>query len=218
MRKFFIALLTLVVLLPIFSGCKKDIDYSEYVSEKRFNIYRYADDLVEIKIYVSQKESPYCLDGVKGEVSPIAEFFVRLDKSYEEVDISCKNVNGEMSYKAVEKCYYLSLATTEIIGESVDVAISCDGESKNYKVQSVLYSGVITCENALKCVVEYNSELFENLTENGIFNGEIYVRLLFDEGCFYYVGVCSKDKKITAYLVDGEKAKILASKTTQNEQ
>lgn len=217
MRKFFIALLILIISAPVFSSCKKNIDYNDYVSEKRFDIYRYADDSIEIKIYVSLKENPYCLDGVKGEVSPITEFFVKTIKSYEEVNITCKNANGEMSYKAVEKCYYLSLANSDIVGASVEVTLSCDSESKTYKVDSILYSGVLTCESALKCATEYDAKLFENLTENDIFNGEIYVRLLFDEGgCYYYVGVCGKDKKITAYLVDGEKGKILATKKTEN--
>ena len=68
------------------------------------------------------------------------------------------------------------------------------------------------CESAVKCVTEHNPDLFASLTENKIFKGEIYVRLLYDEGCYYYVGVCDREKNINAFLVDGVRGKIIANK------
>ena len=62
-----------------------------------------------------------------------------------------------------------------------------------------------------ECAVEHGKELFASLTDGNIFLGEIYVRLLYDDGCYYYVGVCDRNKKITAYLVDGERGKVIAS-------
>ena len=142
----------------------------------------------------------------------LTEIYVKLPKSYDEVNISVCGVEGEMNYRAVENCYYLSTSGGNISGESIDVALTYGDESTTYSAVSVLYDGVISCEDAVKCVIERDKDLFESLTEDGIFCGEIYVRLLYDEGCYYYVGVCDRDKKISAYLVDGERGKIIATK------
>lgn len=199
-------------MLAFLCGCKKSVDYSAYVSEKRTDIYLYSDDGPEIKIYLSEKETPYCADGIKGEMTSLCEIFVKLPKNYEEVNVTIDGVQSEMSYRAVENDYYLSLSNCGISGQSATVTLSYGEENKDYTALSVRDDGVMTCENAVKCVTEHNPDLFSSLTENGIFKGEIFVRLLYDEGCYYYVGVCDRDKNINAYLVDGVRGKIIANK------
>lgn len=198
--------------LLFFCGCGKQTNYSEYISEKRTDIYLYSDDGLQIKIYVSEKETPYCADGFKGEMGFLTEIYVTLPKNPDEVNVKAGNIEGEMNFRAVENCYYLSAANGDISGESASVTLTIGEESKTYSAMNVKYDGVISCEDALKCVLERDLSLFEGLTESGIFCGEIYVRLIFDDGCYYYVGVCDRDKKITAYLVDGVKGKIIATK------
>ena len=212
MKKFLLPALAFLTAALFLFGCAKQVDYLSYISERRTNIFQYRDDETEIKIYLSEKETPYLADGIKGEVSPLTEIFVTLPKNHEEVNVSVGDISGEMSYRAVENCYYLSLSDTSIEGESAEVTLSYNGESKTYTATSVLYSGVMSCNDAVNCVIEHDSELFKSLTQNNIFCGEIYVRLLYDEGCYYYVGVCDRNKKIFAYLVDGERGKIIATK------
>ena len=212
MKKFLLLFLTATVALFLFSGCKKQVDYLNYISEKRSNIYLYADDEYEIKIQVSQREVPYSTDGIRGEVSGFCEIFVTLPKNYDEVEIHAGNIEGEMNYRAVENCYYLSQSDGNIAGDSVLVTLTFNGESKEFTVISVLYDGVITCEEAVKCAIDYDGALFKSLTNKDIFLGEIFVRLLYDDGCYYYVGVCDRNKKITAYLIDGERGTVIATK------
>ena len=208
-----IALTVCTLAVCALTGCKsKKTDYTNYISEKRTNIYLYSNDGLEIKIYISEKETPYSADGIKGEVSSLTEIFVTLPKNYDEVEVKAGNVEGEMSYRSVENCYYLSSSGGNISGESVDVAIDCGGESNTYSAVSVLYGGILSCDDALKCVIEHDENLFKSMTENNIFCGEIFIRLLYDEGCYYYVGVCDRNKKINAYLVDGERGRIIATK------
>ena len=71
---------------------------------------------------------------------------------------------------------------------------------------------MVSCDEAVLCVAENKRELFESMTSNGLFDGEIYVRLLYDEGCYYYVGIINKAEHISAFLIDGEHGKIVASK------
>ena len=75
MKKFVVCLLFLLLPTFIFSGCAKEIDYNEYVSEKRTNVYLYESDTLNLKIYASEKETPYLLDGIKGKTNPIIEIF-----------------------------------------------------------------------------------------------------------------------------------------------
>ncbi len=212
MKKFLLLIIAVCTATCFFYGCGKKVNYLDFVSEKRSNIYLYSNDGFEINIHISEREHPYSTDGIKGDMSGFCEIFVKLPKNYDEVEISVAGIEGQMNYKAVENCYYLSSSGGDISGETVKVALTCDGESAEYTAVSVLYDGVINCDEAVKCVIEHDSELFKSLTERDIFLGEISVRLLYDEGCYYYVGVCGRDKKISAYLVDGERGTIIATK------
>lgn len=212
MKKFLLPALAFLTSVTVLGGCAKSVDYLSYISEKRTDVFLYSDDGLEIKIYVSEKETPYCADGIRGEVSPLTEIFVTLPKNYDEVNISVGNVGGEMNYRSVENLYYISSSEGKFEGGNAEVTLSYGGESKTYTAQSVLYDGVMDCDGAVNCVIEHDAEFFKSLTQNNIFCGEIYVRLLYDEGCYYYVGVCDRNKKINAYLVDGERGKIIATK------
>ncbi len=212
MRKFIFIAAAACAAACLFTGCKKNVNYLDYISEKRTDIYLYSDDGLEIKIYKSEKETPYSADGIKGNMGKLCEIFVTLPKNAETVEISVGGINGEMSYRAVENCYYISAEDGGFDGESASVTLVRDDESATYTAQSVLYDGVMNCEQAVKCVIDYNTELFKSMTTDKLFDGEIFVRLLYDEGCYYFVGVCDKNSKITAYLVDGERGKIIAQR------
>ncbi len=212
MKKLFISIFLVTVIFLTFPGCSKNIDYLEYISEKRSNIYLYSDDEVDIKIYCSQKEQPYCADGIKGEMCDVCEVFVKLNKNPSELSISLCGHEGEMNYQAVDNLFYLSFSEKAFETDSLDITLDIDGESKTYKALTATYDGVLSCDDAVNCVIEHDGELVSSLTSNGLFNGEIYVRLIYDEGCYYYVGIITKDKTVFAYLVDGERGKIISTK------
>ncbi len=211
MKKIVIPALCLLSAATLFGGCKKNVNYLDYISEMRYGIWLYSSDGLEVKIYRSAKENPYNADGIKCEMTDLTEVFVTLPKNYDDVELSIGSSGGEMSYRAVDNCYYISFAEG-ISGDSVNLTLTCGDDSYTCAAVSVLYGGVMDCNGAVKCVVEHDKELFSNMCENGIFCGEIFVRLLYDEGCYYYVGVCDRDKNISAYLVDGERGKIIATK------
>lgn len=208
----FLALAAPILSLFAFTGCSKEIDFTAYISEMRQDIFVYSDDTTEIKAYCSVKEQPYVADGILGEPCEIIEVFVSFSTPHEEVNISIGDLGGEMNYRSVDNDFYLSLSASPFTGSSVAAVLTVDGESNNYTLLSVRDDSVMSCENAALCVVEHDRELFDALVDNGIFKGEIYVRLLYDEGCYYYVGVCDRNKNLTAFLLDGVKGKIIATK------
>ena len=120
--------------------------------------------------------------------------------------------SGEMNYEAVKNAYVLSFTAPPPSSDNVEVELTRGDNVKKFSALSVRDGSEISWQEALNCVRDFDGELFSSLTDGGNFKGEIYVRLLFDEGCYYYVGVCDRQKNISAYLVDGGTGKIITTK------
>lgn len=217
MKKFLLSLIIGLPVLLCLSGCKKNVDYFTFVSEYRKSVYLYKDDVVSVKIYSVDKETPYSLDGVKGAVTEVTEVFVEYAKSADEVEIELLGHGGEMSWMAVTRNYYLSFSGGDLSGTSIPVVLNIDGTEKKIDVFNVAEEGTIDGKTALKCVREYDGDAFSSLTEGSAFAGEIIIRLLYDDGCYYYVGICNREANVHAYLVNGSDGRIIAEHTSEAE-
>ncbi|MCD7728579.1 MAG: hypothetical protein LUI60_01530 [Clostridia bacterium] len=200
----------IAVLCAFASGCARETDYTEYISELRYDVFIYSGDSDEIKVYCSERESPYAADGVKGEMENFTEVYATFGKSYENVTVEINDESGEMSYLTVKNCWYLSFSGGRYETDTLAAKFSLGGQSCEYTLISVLSDGVMDGASALGCVMEYDGDIFSGMTTNGIFCGEIYIRLLYDEKCYYYVGVCDRSGNIKAYLADSETGRIIA--------
>lgn len=217
MKKFLLSLIIGLPALLCLSGCKKNVDYFTFVSEYRKSVYLYKDDVVSVRIYSVDKETPYSLDGVKGAVTEVTEVFVEYAKSADEVEIELLGHGGEMSWMAVTRNYYLSFSGGDLSGASIPVVLNIDGTEKKIDVFNVAEEGTIDGKTALKCVREYDGDAFSSLTEGSAFAGEIIIRLLYDDGCYYYVGICNREANVHAYLVNGSDGRIIAEHTSEAE-
>lgn len=215
MKKFLCALIPCFIACLCLSGCGKKTDYFNYVSEYRSAVYYFEDDNLELKIYAVERENPFALDGIKGQTGKLCEVYLNMDDTANEVEISLLGKGGNMSYLAVSRSYYLSFAQDKIEGASVEVSLTIDGKERKLTAQDVAAEGTIDGKTALKCVTEYDEEGFTSLTQNGAFMGEIHLRLLYDDGCYYYVGVCNRGGEVHAYLVDGESGRIIAERQSE---
>ena len=214
MKKFLCAIITsLSAASAILCACAgSKIDYTDFISERRYEVYMYADDKISVKVHVSSREAPYLSDGYKGEMSDMCEIFVKLEDNYNKVDVRLEERGGEMSYMSVTDSFYISFSGAPT-GDSVPITLTCDGEVLQITAPSVLYSGVISPEEALASAKDYDGDTFEALTNGKNFEGEIYVRLLADDGkCYYYVGVIDRSGNTSAYLVDGENGYVIAER------
>lgn len=215
MRKFILFLFAsaTALILTFAAACGNETDYSSFISEKRTSVCLYEDDTLSVKLHYSSREEPYISDGFKGEMTELCEVFVHFSASPEKVEVLFDDGRGgEMSYMSVTDSFYLSFAGT-FSGDKINVKLSWGNTTKTIEASSVMYDGVLTCEQALKCATEYDGETFTSLTDGNNFLGEIYVRLLSDAGkCYYYVGVCDREGNINAYLVDGENGNVIAER------
>lgn len=208
----FIWFTPLCAVLAFAAGCAAEINYSEYISENRYALYTYSDDNIEIKLYGTTKEMPYIADGICGKKSDLTEIFVKTGENCENVSVSSQAFEGgDMSYLSSRGVWYISLGG-KVEGSSITVDIAFDEQTESYTLANVLAEGVMDGASALDCVREHASALFEGLTENGIFNGEIFVRLLYNGDCYYYVGICDRQGNISAFLVDGHTGRIIAQR------
>ncbi len=214
MKKIFCLYCILPVFLLILSGCKSQTDYYSYISELRYGVFLYSGDTDEIKIYCSEREVPYAADGIKGEMNGLTEIYASFGNSYSSVTIDINGDGGEMSYMTVKNCWYLSFSGNGYDCDSLEVTFTLDGKETGYTLLNVLGDGVMDGKSALGCVIEYNPDLFAQNTSGGIFCGEIYIRLLYDGKCYYYVGVTDRSGNTQAYLTDGESGRVIAEHYT----
>lgn len=212
MKRFIIAALFAAVTLAGIAACSKETDYTLFISEKRSEIYMYSDDDVDFKIYCVEREQPYLSDGICGEMCKIVEVYASFPAAYESVEVTVEGFSGEMNYVAVDRQFTLSYSADPFSSDGVNVKLAYGKEQKTFRALNVADGGTMTCEQAVRCAADHDKELFESLKRKNGFSGEIYVRLLYDEGCYYYVGVCDRDKNVSAYLVDGVKGKVISKK------
>ena len=212
MKKFRFALFVLAFLLTFCGGCSAKVNFADYVSENRKNFYVYKSDTLTLKIFCTERETPFLLDGIRGDVVPIVEVFATFSTVPSDVFIKVEGHEGEMNYHSVGCYFHLSFSSQDFGKQSVDATLTFGQKTETVKAQSVLYDGVITGEQAVNYAREYDGQTFDSLVENNLFKGEILVRLLHDEKCFYYVGVCNRSGDIVAFLVDGETGTVIAKK------
>ncbi|MGN0807653.1 MAG: hypothetical protein ACI4MN_04310 [Candidatus Coproplasma sp.] len=203
--------------LAVLPACNKGVDYSDYVSENRKEVYLCKEDNYEIKIFCSEKETPFCQDGVKGNMTTVCEMYYKCNSSPSQVSVEVNGHSGEMNYMSVTGSYYLSFTADMGNQESLSVKLTVDGKESEIAVRNVFENGTIDWKSALNSVVEYDKERFENLTGRNTFLGEIGVRLIYDDGCYYFVSVCDRDKQVKAYLVDGKNGRIITERESQAE-
>ncbi len=214
MKKFFAVIISGAAAAAALCGCAGETDYCRFISEKRYDSYLYEDDDLRIKIDFSERETPYLSDGYCGDMQKICEIFVKFTESPASVEAELGESGGEMNYMSVTDSFYLSF-TGEAADDSAEITLTYGGEERVFTAESVLYDGVMTCEDALECVTQYDESLFETLTDGNNFEGEIYVRLISDGGkCYYYVGVVDREGGTNSFLVDGEKGNIIARRTS----
>ena len=91
-----IPMLFLSVLLLSLIGCTKNNDLNRYVSEKKSEIYYCEQDGFTLTASYSQKEYPYCADGIVGQLSDLFE--VKLEAPDNAAEYNLKFTINEKEY------------------------------------------------------------------------------------------------------------------------
>lgn len=211
-------LLTLfaVVLLFCFPACNKQVDYLNYVSELRSNIFLAQTETLSLRVFAVEKETPYSADGIKRETNVLTEIHLTAptgEKTYcISFEVDGKTYGGETSYDVVKGEYYFSCTLDIRAQTEIKFLLNSENEQTELIAKSVLTDTTLSPETALKTLIEKENELFTSLTDEYGFAGELHVRLIYEDDPYYYIGVTDRNGKTTAFLMSATTGKVLAKR------
>jgi len=215
-RRVFALLLSVLFCLFVV-GCKRKLDLTEYVSEYRNNLFLYVGENFSVRAQNVQKEYPYVADGYKGEMTQRLELTVTAPQGTERCVVRFtaegQRHEGEASYDNVKRHFYYSCTANVESVYSLPLELTFDGESQEITLTSVKSDELLSLQEVLTHAFEGEQELLKKLTPNQEFEGELYVRLLYEDAPFFYVGIVERQGKITSLLLDGATGKTLAKRT-----
>ncbi len=215
MIKCFTLLLSALLFLG-FSACKNEIRYFDYASEVRSNILLAEADGFSLRAYAVEKEYPYETDGIKRDTSTRAEVYLVAPSGDKTCNISFtveqNTYGGEASFDNVKAEYYYSCTLDISAVTQICFTIEFGEETKELTAVSVKTEATLSPENALNALISAEGELFQSLTDKYGFAGELYLRLIFEEKPYYYVGVIDRNGNTTAFLINAETGKVLAKR------
>lgn len=198
------------------TACKKKIDYFSYVSELRDNIFLFETDEYVLRAYSVAKETPYLADGIVMETSRRIEvYFIapQGDKNCSLVlTLDGEEYGGDMSYDNVKMQYFWTCTLDVSQCADLPFAIQYGENSLNFKAKSVLCGKELSPTLLLQNVINETPELFASLSDKYGFAGEIYIRLIYEENPYYYIGIIDRTGKIYAFLSNAVTGAILAKR------
>ena len=215
--RLFALFIVLLIACTVIVGCKKsDPDYFAFVSENRNNILLAEEDGFSLRVYAVEKEYPYVADGVKRETSTRTEIYLTApsgDKTYHlAFEIEGKTYGGELSFDNLKTEYYFSCSADASTLESLSCTLTFGETEKQLVAKTVKTPDTLSSKQILQDLQKTESELFSSRTDEYGFAGEIYIRLIFEEHPYYYLGIIDRNGKITAFLLSAETGKILAKR------
>ena len=212
----FLFILTIILTSFAFVSCKRAVDYFSYVSELRNNIFLAEAEDISLRIYSVRKESPYAADGVPREVSARTEIYLTAPEGVADCHIhflvNGERQGGELSYDNVRSEYYLFLTLDTSAFQTLSCQIRYGEKTYDLDAVSVLDGEEISPETILQTVKTESAELFAAMTDKYGFTGEIYIRLIFEDSPYYYVGVIDRNGGICAHLINAKTGKVLAKR------
>lgn len=203
-------------LLPIFVSCKKEVRYFDYVSELRNNIFLAEADGFSLRAYSVTKESPYLADGVPRETNARTELWLVAPSGDKECNVAFsvdnQSYGGEMSFDNVKAEYYYACPLDVSTLKELVCRIEYGETVVELTAKSVVDESTLAPQTVLQNLVTAESDLFQGLTDKYGFAGEIYLRLLYEDSPYYYVGVIDRNGQTNAFLINAKSGKILAKR------
>ncbi len=167
-----------------------------------------------MKIYSVVKESPYRADGVAQPTAPRFEAYLVAPSGDRTTTLSFrandKEYGGEMSYDNVKGEYFYACALDVSTLSAVECKFLYGEDEIVLTAQSVLTESTLSPQSVLKKLQAESPQTFSALTDEYGFAGEIYLRLIYEDTPFYYVGIIDREGNIQAFLLNAQTGKILA--------
>lgn len=218
MKKITFYLTLCLMLLCLFSGCKKQTNpLYDRVSELRSDIFFGQSQTIKISANYGFKESPYAFDQ---NVSP-KKYLLTLKLVEQQLTQTTYSISLNFKGKEYSSTFKLSPLNNDLFAcfeipdfnlKQFSVTVESGGERQTITLQSIVPPDTITYKQALDTLKKDKPTLIEAfLDQNGKFNAEIYMRIIVkDKLAYWYVGIANDKDNLKALLIDGKSGKVLA--------
>ena len=210
-----------LVLPASLGACSANADLTRFVSEYRSEIYEGTEGEYSIFANYTEREYPYLADGYPADMTKIFEIVLTAPdntKTYSvQYTIRQKQYEAELSFDSVRMIHSCSQTINCPEEKSIAFTITeTDAEQGNavtVTAASVRGENTADLKTLLSTVKKAEPSCFDRLISGKNFAGEIYVRLLHENGqCFYYIGVVDRTGNTHCILADAQSGEILATR------
>lgn len=213
MKKRTLLILATAALLPALTACAP-YDYSDRLSEVRSDLFIAQTEEFTLTLACIEREYPYADDGVpcpmtktvQATLSPVTAPAGDVEIYIGEGEARW---GGEASFRTTYGDYTLSEGVDAFPAGTVTVSVVYGETTHSLAATSVKNEDTLTPSEALAAGVEAERETLERMEENGVFCGELCVRLLRRDKNYYYFAVTNGQERVSL-LLDGETGAVLA--------
>ena len=216
MKKVICALLTACFAFAL-TACG-DYDYSAHLSDVRSDLFCAETDEFSLALSCVSREYPYVSDGVASEKSDLVEIVLtaKVGEDYEIYVLGDTVWGGDMSFRNVTGDYFYSRGVNEFPHDSVSLRVEWNGgeEARELTATSIKNDKTLSVKQTLDAAIAAEQDTVNAIMKNGVFCGELYVRLLRRDKTYYYVGIVDTAGRTVSLLLDSETGGVLARRVT----
>lgn len=203
----------------ILPACSTENDLAGNVSRLRDDTYYGESESYTLYAYPEVCESPMIADGSINPTKKVVILKLKV-KSGEDGEYSVsfttdKTYTETFSFSAFQDSYVSHITVEKLPDEPFIATICYSDKSEEINMTSLLKESTISADEALESAYSAKKEYVDGYMENGVFNGEIYIRLIADgEKNYWYVGFITENE--TLCLLLDESGTVLEERTINN--
>lgn len=209
----------IVLLLSLFQGCGDKYRLDESVSRLRSDAFFGETENYLLYAYPEIRESPMIADGTANKTEKIVILKLKVKTEgqgeFTVTFSSDKEYTETFTFSAFSDCFVTSVKVNMLPDKPFNATITHGDETDNLYMESLLKKQTISADAALKKAYKTKQDYIDKNSVNGVFNGEIYVRLIAEnDKNYWYIGFITKTQ--TLCLLLNEKGETLDEKTIIN--
>lgn len=215
MKKPISAFLLILSMLPALTACG-GYDYSAHISEAKSDLFCAETDEFTVTVSCVSREYPYVADGITCPMNSVMEVSLVPAKpqicDYEVYLLGETTWGGETSFRTYAGDYFYSESVRKFPEGSVTVQIKWEDETRELTATSVKNEKTLSVNEILEYAIKAEKETVKQMTRDGNFLGEFYIRLLRRNINYYYVGITDLNGTTVSLLLDSETGEVLAKR------
>lgn len=189
-------------------------DYSDRLSEVRSDLFIAETEDFTLTLACVEREYPYADDGIPCPMTKSVQITLApAGTPADEVTISvgegAAQWGGDASFRTAYGDFYLSQGVDAFPEGSVNVTVTYGGTEHTLAATSVKNEETLSPGEALAKGIAAEKKTMERMRKNGVFCGELCVRLLRRDKNYYYFAITDGTERISL-LLDGETGEVLA--------